>query len=140
MNKRGRGGGSQNVEIFHGRHMCIIPKKERKTVAVTCFEKEKMHFTEGALKNKQWVIKKLNQSTITDLNVFKESSESLTRNSLQMNTLPQHMAKSLQEATEKSNVLFHFRKTFHYNSVYYEKIGLIESVTIEEFIPGKFVK
>ena len=57
-----------------------------------------------------------------------------------MNTLPQHMAKSLQEATEKSNVLFHFRKTFHYNSVYYEKIGLIESVTIEEFIPGKFVK
>ena len=67
------------------------------------------------------VIKKLNQSTITDSNVFRESSESLTRNSLQMNTLPQHMAKSLQEATEKSNVLFHFRKTFHCNSVYYEK-------------------
>ena len=54
MNKRGRGGGSQNVEIFHGRHMCIIPKKERKTVAVTCFEKEKMHFTEGAFRKLIW--------------------------------------------------------------------------------------
>ena len=100
------------------------------------FEIEEMYFSQ----NKQWVIKKLNQSTITDLNVFKESSKSLTRKSVQMNTLAQYMAKSFQETAEKASISFHFGETFHYNSVYYGKIGSIESVTIEEFIPGKFVK
>ena len=57
-------------------------------------------------KNKQWVIKKLNTSTITDLNVFEESSESLTRKSVQMNKLAQCMAKSFREAAEKQT--FHF--------------------------------
>ena len=64
------------------------------------FEIEEMYFAEGAFRkaymakcttypfqNKQWVIKKLNQSTITDLNVFEESSESLTRKSVQMRLL-----------------------------------------------------
>ena len=130
-----------------------IAKKEWKTVTEAYFEIEEMHFAEGAFRkaymakcttypfqNKQWVIKKLNQSTITDLNVFEESSESLTRKSVQMNTLAQYMAKSFQEAAEKATISFHFGETFHYNSVYYGKIGSIESVTIEEFIPGKFVK
>ena len=130
-----------------------IAKKEWKTVTETYFEIEEMHFAESAFrkaymakcstypfKNKQWVIKKLNQSTVTDLNVFKESSGSLTRKSVQMNTLAQYMAKSFQEAAEKANISFHFGKTFHYNSVYYGKTGSIESVTIEEFIPGTFVK
>ena len=45
--------------------------------------------TTYSFKNKQWVIKNLNQSTITDLNVFEESSESLTRKSVQMKTLAQ---------------------------------------------------
>ena len=53
---------------------------------------EEMHFAEDTFRKayiakcttypfkiKQWVIKKLNQSIITDLNVFEESSESLTR-------------------------------------------------------------
>ena len=84
--------------------------------------------------------KKLNQSTITDLNVFEESSESLTRASVQMNILAQYMAKSFQEAAEKANISFHFGETFHYNSVYYGKIGSIESATIEEFTPGTLVK
>ena len=74
-----------------------IAKKEWKTVTEAYFEIEEMHFAEGAFRkaymakcttypfqNKQWVIKKLNQSTITDLNVFEESSESLTRKSMQM--------------------------------------------------------
>ena len=65
-----------------------IAKKEWKTVTEAYFEIEEMHFAEGAFrkaymakyttypfKNKKWVIKKLNQSTITDLNVFGESSE-----------------------------------------------------------------
>ena len=78
-----------------------------------------MHFAEGAFrkaymakcstylfKNKQWVIKKLNQSTITDVNVFEESSESLTRKSVQMNILAQYIAKSFQEAAEKANMSF----------------------------------
>ena len=68
------------------------------------------------------------------------NSESLTRKSVQMNTLAQYMAKSFQETAEKASISFHFGETFHYNSVYYGKIGSIESVTIEEFIPGKFVK
>ena len=50
------------------------------------------------------------------------------------------MAKSFQEAAEKANISFHFGKIFHCNSVYYGKIGSIESVTIEEFIPETFVK
>ena len=50
------------------------------------------------------------------------------------------MTKSFQEAAEKVNISFHFGETFHYNGVYYGKIGSIESVTIEEFIPGTFVK
>ena len=124
-----------------------IAKKKWKTLTEMYFEE--MDFTEGAFrkayiakcttypfKNKQWVIKKLNQSTITDLNVFEESSESLTRKSVQMNTLAKYMAKSFQEAVEKANILFHFGETFHYNNVYYEKKGSIESVTIEEFITG----
>ena len=45
-----------------------------------------------------------NQPTIADLNVFKESSESLRRKSVQMNTLAQYMAKSFQEAVEKANI------------------------------------
>ena len=49
------------------------------------------------------------------------------------------MAKSFQEAAEKATISFHFVETFHYNNVYYGKIGSTESVTIEEFIPGKFV-
>ena len=86
-----------------------IAKKEWKTVTETYFAIEEMHFAEVVFreaymancttypfKNKQWVIKKLNQSTITDLNVFEESSESLTRKSVQMNTLAQCMAKSFQ--------------------------------------------
>ena len=56
-----------------------------------------------------------------------------------MNTLAQHMTKSFQEA-EKATISFHFGEIFHHNRVYYGKIGSIESVTIEEFIPGKFVK
>ena len=72
-----------------------ITKKEWKTVTEAYFETEEMNFAEGVFrkaymakcttypfKNKQWVIKKLNQSTFTDLNVFEESSESLTRNSV----------------------------------------------------------
>ena len=130
-----------------------IAKKEWKTVTETYFEIEEMHFAEDAFrkayrakcstypfKNTQWVIKKLNQSTITDLKVFEESSESLTRKSVQMNILAQYMAKFFQEAAEKANISFHFGETFHYNGVYYGKIGSIESVTIEEFIPGTFVK
>ena len=108
------------------------------------FEIEEMHFAEGAFrkaymakcstypfKNKHRVIKKLNQSTVTDLNVFEESSESLTRKSVQTNTVAQYMAKSFQEAAEKAYISFHFGEKFHYNSVYYGKIGLIESVAIE---------
>ena len=85
-----------------------------------------MHFGEGALrkaymvkctthpfKNKQWVIKKLNPSTITDLNVFEEGSESLIRKSVQMNAFAQYMAKSIQEAAEKANISFHFGEAFH---------------------------
>ena len=115
----------------------------------TDFEIEEMHFAEGAFRKtymakcttypfqtKQWVMKKLNQSIITDLNVFEESSELLTRKSVQMNALAQYMANFF----EKASISFHFGQTFHYNSVYYGKIGSIESVTIEEFIPGKFVK
>ena len=130
-----------------------IAKKEWKTVTEDYFEIEEMHFAEGAFrkaymakcstypfKNKQWVIKKLNQSTVTDLNVFKESSESLTRKSVQMNTLAQYMAKSFREAAEKANISFHFGEIFHYNSVYYGKISSIQSITIEELIPGTFVK
>ena len=130
-----------------------IAKKEWKTVTEAFFEIEEMHFVEGAFrkaymakcttypfKNTQWIIKKLNQSISADLNVFEESSESLTRKSVQMNTLAQYMAKCFQEAAEKTNISFHLGETFHYSSVYYGKIGSIESVTIEEFIRGKFVK
>ena len=53
-----------------------------------------------------------------------------------MNALAQHMTKSFQEA-EKVTISFHFGEIFHHNRVYYGKIGSIESVTIEEFIPGK---
>ena len=79
-----------------------IAKKEWKTVTEAYFEIEEMHFAEAAFrkaymakcttypfKNKHWVIKKFNQSAVTDLNVFEESSESLTRISVQMNTLAQ---------------------------------------------------
>ena len=89
--------------------------------------------------NKQWVIKTLNESTITDLNDFEESSESLTRTPVQMNILAQYMAKSFQEPAEKGSILFHFGETWHYNSIYFGKIGSIESVTIEESIPRKSV-
>ena len=78
------------------------------------FEIEEMYFAQ----NKQWVIKKLNQSTITDLNVFEESSKSLTRKSVQMNTLAQYMAKSFQETAEKASISFQSGETFHYSSVY----------------------
>ena len=57
-----------------------------------------------------------------------------------MNTLAQYMAKSFQEAAKKASISFHFGETFQYNSVYYEQIGSVESVTTEEFILGKFVK
>ena len=58
--------------------------------------------------------KKAQPSTITDLNVFEESSESLRRKSVQMNTtLAQYMAKSFQEAAEKASISFHFGETLH---------------------------
>ena len=101
-----------------------------------------MHFAKGAFrkaymakcttypfKNKQCVIKTLNQSTVTDLNVLEESSESLTRKSVQINTLAQYMAKSFQEAAEKESISFHFGETFHCDRVYYGKIGSIENVS-----------
>ena len=50
------------------------------------------------------------------------------------------MVKSFQQTAENASISFHFVETFQYNSVYYEKIGSIVSVTIEEFIPRKFVK
>ena len=96
--------------------------------------------TTHPFQNKQWVKKTLNQSTITDLNDFEESSESLTRTPVQMNILAQHMAKSFQEPAEKGSISFHFGEIWHYNSIYFGKIGSIESVTIEEFIPRKFVQ
>ena len=107
-----------------------IAKKEWKTVTEAYFEIKEMHFAENGF------IKDLNHSTTTDLNVFEESSESLTRKSVHMNTVAQYMAKSFQEAAEEANISFHFGETFHYNSVYYGKIGSIENVTIKEFIPG----
>ena len=107
-----------------------IAKKEWKTVTEAYFEIEEMHFAEGAFrkaymakcstypfKNKQWVIKKLNQSTVTYLNVFEESSESLTRKSVQMNTLAQYMAKSFQEAAGKAK--FHFILGKHFITTAY---------------------
>ena len=55
-----------------------ITKKELKSVIEACFETEEMHFADGVFKkaymtkfttypfkNKQWVMKKLNQSTIS---------------------------------------------------------------------------
>ena len=130
-----------------------ITKKEWKTVTEAHFEIEEMHFAKGAFrktymakcttypfKSKQRVIKNLNQSTIIHLNVFKISSESLTRKPVQMNTLAQYMAKSFRLTAEKANISFHFGEIFHCNNVYYGKIGSIESVTIKELIPGKFVK
>ena len=69
-----------------------IAKKEWKTVTEAYFKIGEMHFGECAFRkaymakcttypfqNKQWVIKKLSQSTITDLNVFEESSDSLKK-------------------------------------------------------------
>ena len=104
-----------------------IAKKEWKTVTEAYFEIEEIYFAEGAFRkaymakcttytfqNKQWVIKKLNQSTITDLNVFEERSESLTRKSVQMNTLAQYTTKPFQEAAEKASITFHFGETFYY--------------------------
>ena len=92
------------------------------------FEIEEMYFAEGAFRkaymakcttypfqNKQWVIKKLNQSTITDLNVFEESSESLTRKSVQMNTLAQYMAKSFLLIKQA----FHFISGKHFITTAY---------------------
>ena len=48
------------------------------------------------------------------------------------------MAMSFQDAAEKANISFQFGEIFHYNDVYYGKAGSFESVTKEEFIPGKF--
>ena len=132
-----------------------ITKKEWKTVTEAHFEIEEMHFAKGAFrktymakcttypfKSKQRVIKNLNQSTIIHLNVFKISSESLTRKPVQMNTLAQYMAKSFRLTAEKANISFHFISGKHFTATTYtmEKLGSIESVTIEELIPGKFVK
>ena len=78
-------------------------------------------FTTYSFRNKLWVTKKPNQPTITDLNVLEESSESLTREFVQMNTLAQYMAKSFQEAAEKTSISFYFGETFNYNSAYYGK-------------------
>ena len=109
-----------------------ITKKEWKTVTEAYFEIEEMHFAKGAFRktcmakcttypfrNKQWVIKNLNQSTIIDLNVFKKSSESLARKSVRMNTLAQYMAKSFQVTAEKANISFHFISGKHFIATTY---------------------
>ena len=43
-------------------------------------------------------------------------------------------------AAEKTNIAFHFNSGQHFTNVYCTKIGSTESVTIDEFIPGKFIK
>ena len=94
-----------------------IAKKEWKTVTPCvlctyafcrlCLQKSLYgKITTYPFQNKEWVIKTLNQSTITDLNDFEESSESLTRTPVQMNILAQYMAKSFQSLLEKE--AFHF--------------------------------
>ena len=48
--------------------------------------------------------------------------------------------KVFPEPAGKGSISFHFGETWHYNNIYFGKIGSIESVTIEEFVPRKFVK
>lgn len=86
-----------------------------------------------------WVVKKYLPETLTVLEEMNETVESHTKKVVQMHHLARNMVANLQTAVNKVNKEKEFGEMLRYNDIFLGKIDH-DFVTVEEFIPGSFVK
>ncbi|KAJ7365535.1 hypothetical protein OS493_005647 [Desmophyllum pertusum] len=85
--------------------------------------------------NQKWVIKKYNtKAKDTIVTTMKTTAEDHTRKQVQMHSVARQLTKQFS-----SKVPTQFGQSFHYNRVFYTQFE-DEPVTIEEFVPGTFIK
>lgn len=86
-----------------------------------------------------WVVKKYLPETLTVLKDMSETVESHTKKVVQMHHLARNIASNLQMAVNKAKKEKEFGEMFRYNGIFLGKMDN-DFVTVEEFIPGSFVK
>ena len=90
---------------------------------------------------KTWVVKKYLQSTLQVIEDMKETPESHTRKIVQMHTLAENFGRQLAKKVSELKCEDEFGQILMYQEIYLGKIvDNDEFITIEEFIPGSFVK
>ena len=88
---------------------------------------------------KTWVIKKYLDRALDDMELTKQTPEEHTKKSVQMHYLARNFALQLKQKIEREDLKEEFGETFTYEKVYMGKTS-DNYVTVEEFIPGEFVK
>ena len=88
---------------------------------------------------KVWVVKKYLQNTLEVIENMKETPESHTRKVVQMHTLAENFCRQLAKKLSELKCEDEFGQILMYQEIYLGKVN-DEFITIEEFIPGSFVK
>lgn len=101
--------------------------------------------TVGSLTSKEfsgnsWVMKKYLPAALTSLTKLGMTAEEHTMKVVQMHALAKNLCEKMNEALLKKDVLKEYGELLHFNKVYMGKLEGGESVTVEEFIGGEFVK
>ena len=97
-------------------------------------------FTSKEFSGNSWVIKKYLPAALTSLTKLGMTAEQHTMKVVQMHTLAKNLCEKMNEALLKKDALKEYGELLHFNKVYMGKLEDGESVTIEEFIDGEFVK
>lgn len=88
-----------------------------------------------------WVVKKYLPKALEVIQATNQSTEQHTRKTVQMHTLAQNFASQLRQELITKGVLDLYGKTLTFNKLFLGKIEATgEFVTVEEFVPGNFVK
>ena len=113
---------------------------EEKEFAAGGFRKafKAMSITEGFNKG-TWVITSYLQTAVELIKDTGQTTEEHTTKSVQMQYLARNLASQLKGAIAKDK-LDEYGESFEYKSVYMGKAEDGELLTVEEFIPGDFVK
>ena len=90
-------------------------------------------------KGNEWVVKKYLPETLTVIGEINETVESHTKKVVQMHHLARNMTANLQMAVNEAKKEEEFGEMLRYNNIFLGKIDQ-DFVTVEEFIPGSFVK
>ena len=87
-----------------------------------------------------WVLKKYHEGTLKIIADLGITIEQHTKRIVQMHTLARNFCYQLKAKICNEGVSEEYGEFLHYGEVYFGKLDDGECVTIEEFIPGNFVK